>query len=106
MEQNLGAFSAVYEHGCGHLDSSTCLTDLLAVCQRDGIDVRFNSRVEAFTTSRDGSTCTGVRLADGSSINAPYVVNASGPWFNKLNETVGVDLSTTALPTRIQVRGP
>ena len=27
------------------------------------------------------------------------VVNASGPWFNKLNETVGLELSTTALPT-------
>ena len=31
------------------------------------------------------------------------VVNASGPWFNKLNETVGLELSTSALPTRIQV---
>ena len=31
------------------------------------------------------------------------VVNSSGPWFNKLNETVGLKLSTSALPTRIQV---
>lgn len=27
-----GPFSAVYEHGCGHLDSSTCLTDLHKAC--------------------------------------------------------------------------
>ena len=30
-------------------------------------------------------------------------MNASGPWFNKLNDTVGLELSTSALPTRIQV---
>ena len=45
MPQQLAPFSAVYEHGCGHLDSSTCLTDLHRACVRDGIDVRFNQRV-------------------------------------------------------------
>ena len=41
-------------------------------------------------------------MEDGRAISANVVVNASGPWFNKLNATVGVDLSTTALPVRIQ----
>ena len=100
---NHGAFSAVYEHGCGHLDSSTCLTDLLSACRRDGIDVRFNQRVESFETSADGARCVGVRMEDGSVVGAGSVVNSSGPWFNKLNATVGVKLSTEALPTRIQV---
>ena len=45
VPQQLAPFSAVYEHGCGHLDSSTCLTDLHRACVRDGIDVRFNQRV-------------------------------------------------------------
>ena len=45
LPQQLPPFSAVYEHGCGHLDSSTCLTDLHRACVRDGIDVRFNQRV-------------------------------------------------------------
>ena len=45
----------------------------------------------------------GVQLSDGSEISCPVVVNAAGPWFNKLNENVGVKLSTTALPVRIQV---
>lgn len=100
---NHGAFSAVYEHGCGHLDSSTCLTDLLSACRRDGIDVRFNQRVESFETSADGARCVGVRMEDGTVVGAGSVVNSSGPWFNKLNATVGVKLSTEALPTRIQV---
>jgi len=103
IDQQLGAFSAVYEHGCGHLDSSTCLTDLLRACERDGIDLRFNTGVKSFQTTTDGARCNGVLLDDGSVISAGSVVNASGPWFNKLNATVGVNLSTSALPTRIQV---
>lgn len=103
VEQNLGAFSAVYEHGCGHLDSSTCLTDLLRACVRDGIDVRFNQKVGGVELADCGERSAGVRMADGSVISSGVVVNASGPWFNKLNATAGVDLSTTALPTRIQV---
>jgi len=103
VAQQLGAFSAVYEHGCGHLDSSTCLSDLLKACRRDGIDVRFEQQVEAFKTTPDGAQCTGVRIAGQSDISAGTVVNASGPWFNKLNATAGVVLSTNALPTRIQV---
>lgn len=99
-----GSFSAVFEHGCGHIDSSTCLEDLLRACRRDGAEVRMNTRVQAFTANSDCSKCTGVQLEDGSVIEAGVaVINAAGPWFNKLNETVGVNLSTTALPTRIQV---
>ena len=106
-----GAFSAVFEHGCGHIDSSTCLEDLLRACRRDGADVRMNARVASFVT--EGSVgpgtgrCVGVQMEDGSLFEAGVaVVNASGPWFNKLNETVGVKLSTDALPTRIQVGPP
>ena len=99
-----GTFSAVYEHGCGHIDSSTCLEDLLRACRRDGAEVRLNQRVHRFVTAPSTGRCTGVEMADGSLIEAGVaVVNASGPWFNKLNSTVGLSLSTTALPTRIQV---
>ena len=47
LPQQLPPFSAVYEHGCGHLDSSTCLTDLHRAVVRDGVDVRFKQRVAA-----------------------------------------------------------
>ena len=42
-------------------------------------------------------------MEGGATLDASVVVNASGPWFNKLNATAGVNLSTTALPVRIQV---
>ena len=101
VDQQLGAFSAVYEHGCGHMDSSTCLEDLHRVCVRDGVDFRFRTKVAKFTTA--AGRCTGAQLADGSAIEAAQTINAAGPWFNALNETVGVANSTTSLPTRIQV---
>ena len=103
VEVDHGKFSAVFEHGCGHIDSSTCLEDLKRACVRDGTTVRMNTRVKKFVTGANGR-CTGVELEDGSLVEAGVaVVNASGPWFNKLNDTVGVKLSTEALPTRIQV---
>ena len=64
VDQGLGAFSAVYEHGCGHMDSSTCLEDLHRACVRDGVDFRFKTKVAKFTL--DGGRCTGAQLADGS----------------------------------------
>jgi len=104
VAQSLGEFSAVYEHGCGHIDSSTCLEDLSRACQRDGAEVRMGARIAGFVTSPSNGRCTGVKMADGSVVEAGVaVVNASGPWFNKLNESAGISLSTSALPTRIQV---
>ena len=72
VDQGLGAFSAVYEHGCGHMDSSTCLEDLHRACVRDGVDFRFKTKVAKFTL--DGGRCTGAQLADGSAIEAAACV--------------------------------
>ena len=69
--------SAVYEHGCGHMDSSTCLEDLHRACVRDGVDFQFKTKVAKFTL--DGGRCTGAQLADGSAIEAAATVNAAGP---------------------------
>lgn len=101
VEQNLGELSALLEVGCGHLDSSFCLEDMDKAARRHGADVRMKQKVEAFI--EESGVVKGVKMADGSSIHAGFTVNAAGPWFNKLNDTVGVKLSTTALPTRIQV---
>ncbi|KAJ1624276.1 FAD dependent oxidoreductase-domain-containing protein [Pavlovales sp. CCMP2436] len=100
--QSLGELSAVFEHGCGHVDPNACLADMLSVVRREGVEVRFNTPVEDLLLSPDGSKCTGVRTGT-ESISAGVVVNASGPWFNKLMGLAGVKMSTVALPTRIQV---
>jgi len=95
------ALSAVFEHGCGHLDSSSCLEDMLDAVRREGVDYRFNAGVKSVTAS--GGRATGVTLEDGSTVEAGAVVNCLGPWFKALNDTVDVKTTTTMLPTRIQV---
>merc|ERR1711871_1813439 len=103
--QDLGDISAVFEYGCGHMDSNLCLSDMLRVCEREGVEIKFGTKVERVDVTDDKTGVTGVTLETGEHISAGVVVNAAGPWFNGLNATTGVDLgiNTTALPTRIQV---
>ena len=55
------------------------------------------------TSSRKKTIDVRLGLVPEIAIEAAATVNAAGPWFNALNETVGVKNSTTSLPTRIQV---
>ena len=50
-----------------------------------------------------GGRVAGVTMEDGATLGGAVVVNAAGPWFNQLNKTAGVELSTKAVATRIQV---
>eukprot|EP01043_Picozoa_sp_COSAG02_P033996 COSAG02_NODE_2352_length_9081_cov_37.519372_4_plen_697_part_00 len=105
IQEDLGDISAVFEYGCGHMDSNLCLSDMLRVCEREGVEIKFGTTVERVDVSDDKTAVKGVTLNNGDHISAGVVVNAAGPWFNGLNATTGVDLgiNTTALPTRIQV---
>ena len=85
VHTELGPLSAVFEHGCGHLDSNLCLSDLHRVCLREGVEIMFNSPVAGVTLAGDEQSVSGVTLADGRHVAAPVVVNAAGPWFNELN---------------------
>jgi len=102
-------FSALHEEGCGHLDSSSCLQDMLACCERDGIEVRFNAAVERAdvvggrVTGVSYSSTMGGAAGQSSTIATNNVVNCLGPWFASLSSEAGVQHSTTMLPTRIQV---
>jgi len=101
VERDYGEFSAVYEVGCGHLDSTACLRDMLKVCESHAVDVRFKTRVSKVETA--GGRATGVTTEEGVTYNAPVVLNCMGPWFGQLNDSAAVTTSTTMLPTRIQV---
>jgi len=102
IKKDWGELTAVYEHGCGHMDSSACLRDMQAACESQGIEIRFNSRVKEFTKG-SGDKLDGVTLMDGSMLPAGAVLNCAGPWFQQLNGPAGVKTSTEMLPTRIQV---
>jgi glycine/D-amino acid oxidase-like deaminating enzyme len=75
--------------------------DLLDAARRDGVDVRLRSRVSGVRSA--GGRIRGVDLDDGSAVDAPVVVNAAGPWCNRVNDMAGLDLAWTLRPTRVQV---
>jgi len=67
VAHGLGELSALHEHGCGHMDPGAVLSDLLGACRREGVDVRFNQRVEAIATSADGERCASACAATSPS---------------------------------------
>jgi hypothetical protein len=55
--------------------------------------------------SPKGGAITGVSSSQGpfKKVSSGVVVNCSGPWFQALNDSVGLTLSTRSVPIRIQV---
>ena len=75
--------------------------DLLEACGRDGVDVRLNTQVTDIRMER--GRALGVTLGDGHTIDAPQIVNAAGPWCNRLNDNIGLGHTWNLVPTRAQV---
>ena len=90
----------LYEPRGGYADPVGANEDLIEATRSRGGKVQFKSQVVGFL--RDGERITGVKLADGLSISAGLVINAAGPWCNKLNSMAGADIQWTLTPTRIQ----
>lgn len=90
----------LFEDRAGYIDPVDALSDLLASAAEAGADIRFSSEVVGLDVG--GSGVGGVRLADGCSLSADLVVNAAGPWCNRLNALAGVEHRWSFVPTRIQ----
>lgn len=89
------------EERSGYADPSGANQDLVEAARRRGAEVRFSSPVTGLL--KDGDRITGVELGDGSTIHADLVINAAGPWCNRVNEMAGADLRWNLTPTRIQI---
>jgi len=96
-----GGSSHLLELQGGYIDPVAAAEDLAQACRGKGVELRFNAAVSKITT--EGDHVSGVKLADGTSISAAQVVNASGPWCNQLFRSVGLELPWTLVPTRIQI---
>jgi sarcosine oxidase, subunit beta len=68
-------------------DPALSAVNLANSAKRRGAQFLFGRTVTAVLG--DGAV-TGVRLDDGTVVNAPIVVNAAGPWSSKLNSLAGV----------------
>ncbi len=89
------------EEDGGHFDPVSACSDLVEAARREGTDVRFRSEVTG--VRRGAHRVTGVALADGTEIDAGIVLNAAGPWCNRLNELAEYELPWDLAPTRVQV---
>ena len=73
----------------GWFDAYALLQSFRAKARSLGVDERVG---EVVAIERDGDRVTGVRLADGSTIGADWVVNAAGPRAADVARMVDVDL--------------
>ena len=92
---------ALLEPDAGFADPTGANQDLIEAARREGAEVQFRSEVRGVRT--DGKKVSGLDLADGRTIRTPLIVNAAGPWCNRLNDMAGVRLGWTISPTRVQV---
>jgi sarcosine oxidase subunit beta len=81
---DLGA--AAYEPGSGYADPLTTVQTLVTSAQRLGAHVYEHAPVIGITL--EGGAVRGVMTTNGA-IEAPVVVNAAGPWANRIAEMVG-----------------
>jgi glycine/D-amino acid oxidase-like deaminating enzyme len=91
----------LYEGDSGFFDPVSAAQDLLEVVRKAGVEVRFQAEVTGIRTS--GRNVEGVDLADGSSVDAPVVVNAAGPWAARIAAMAGLEWKWTIRPIRAQV---
>ncbi|MEO1000914.1 MAG: FAD-dependent oxidoreductase, partial [Pseudomonadota bacterium] len=94
----------VYWPNAGYVtDPALSCQNLMAAAEAKGARVRLNAEVVEILT--EGGRTKGVRLADGSEIHAPVVVNVAGPGSRFVNEMAGVtgDMTIETRPLRQEV---
>ncbi len=89
------------ERDTGFFDATGALDDVAAAARLGGVDIAMRS--EVVDVRVDGGRACGVTLADGSTIDAGLVINAAGPWCNRINAMAGLELPWSLVPTRVQV---
>jgi sarcosine oxidase subunit beta len=89
------------ERDTGFFDATGALADVATAAASAGVDIRMRSEVVDVRTA--GGRALGVDLADGTRIDSGLVVNAAGPWCNRINAMAGFEMEWSLVPTRIQV---
>jgi glycine/D-amino acid oxidase-like deaminating enzyme len=89
------------ERDTGFFDATGALDDVATAARVGGVDVRM--RAEVVDVKVDGGRARAVMLADGSTIDAGLVINAAGPWCNRINAMAGLEMPWLLVPTRVQV---
>ncbi len=96
-----GGSRNLFEVEGGYVDPMAAARDLVEACRNAGVEIRFRAEVAGIDVA--GGRVQGVSLNDGEVLGTPLVINAAGPWCNRLLHMVGLELPWTLVPTRIQV---
>jgi sarcosine oxidase, subunit beta len=95
---------AIFTPNGGYIDDPLLATENLAqAALSSGVTFRFKSKVTKIL--REGNKVTGVELDGSEKILADIVINAGGPWSNRINELAGVgkDFTISVRPMRQEV---
>lgn len=95
---------AIFTPNGGYIDDPLLATENLAQAALSaGVKFSFKSKVTAIL--KEGNKVTGVELDGSEKILADIVINAGGPWSNRINELAGVgqDFTITVRPMRQEV---
>jgi glycine/D-amino acid oxidase-like deaminating enzyme len=92
---------SLFENDGGWVDPTAAAQDLVDACREKGVDVRFKSKVDAVAMA--GGKVESVTLEDGGRFGAELLVNAAGPWCDRLYEAAGCTHSWDLKPVRIQI---
>ena len=93
--------SFLFENEAGIADPAGANADLVTAARMQGVEVMFGAGVVDVLAKQD--RVTGVRLDNGDEIHSDLVVNAAGPWCNRINQMAGAQKRWTLTPTRIQL---
>jgi len=91
----------LFESDGGYVDPMDALQDLISAGRERGIDIRF--RAEVASILRDGDTIIGATLRGGDRIHCGTLINASGPWCNRIFAMAGLECPWPLKPTRVQI---
>ena len=96
------ATSVFWESDAGFADPQGTTEDLMRAGAAKGVELFVRHEVIRIeTASAGGFSCVG--CADGQAFSCNLLLNACGPWCNRINQMIGVTLPMTLRPTRVQI---
>jgi glycine/D-amino acid oxidase-like deaminating enzyme len=98
------SLGAIFTPNGGYIDDPLLATENLArAAINSGVKFRFKSKVTAIL--QEGNKVIGVEIDGNEKILADVVINAGGPWSNRINQLAGVgeDFTISVKPMRQEV---
>ena len=103
-EDAVESLGAIFTPNGGYIDDPLLATENLAQAALSaGVTFRFKSKVTKIL--REGNQVTGIEIDGNEKILADIIINAGGPWSNRINELAGVggDFTISVKPMRQEV---